>query len=304
MKIPFKSKRQGASESATCLKVRIQYLTLTVSVMLILFLLAGCATMPSDVKLPPVAETSAAEIQEGRFVWIDLLTEDVVAAASFYSRLFGWRAALSEENGEYYLFSLDGKPVAGMTTIENKDTAASESLWLATISVSDVDQQMAAVNSQGGKILEGPLDAVGRGRMVLVSDAADAPVIFLATGGHGPAVMNAAPGQWLWTDLVTQDADRAQAFYKALFGYEVKTVEAGEEHRYVVLKRDGRAVAGLVELDWEGLEDNWLPYFRVADVDQSIAIARDLGGSLVLKSGDVAVLADPTGAAFGIQAHR
>ena len=197
MKIPIKSRRQSTSEKATRLTVRIQYLTLTVSVMLILFVLTGCATMPSDVKLPPVAETSGAEIQEGRFVWIDLLTEDVVAAASFYSRLFGWRAAQSRENGEYYLFTLDGKPVAGMTAMESKDATASESLWLATISVSDVDQGLAAAKAHGGQVLEGPLDAVGRGRMVLVSDAGDAPVVLLAAGGRGPTGWDFPPvGRW------------------------------------------------------------------------------------------------------------
>jgi predicted enzyme related to lactoylglutathione lyase len=35
-----------------------------------------------------------------------------VAAASFYSRLFGWRAAKSDENQEYYLFYLDNKTIA------------------------------------------------------------------------------------------------------------------------------------------------------------------------------------------------
>ena len=62
-------------------------------------------------------------------------------------------------------------------------------------------------------------------------------------------------------------------------------------------------MAGLVELEWEGLEDNWLPYFKVADIDRSIENARSFGGKLILQSGKVAVLADPTGAAFGIQAR-
>ena len=266
-------------------------------------MLAGCGTFTQNVKLPPVAEAPVDQIQDGRFVWIDLLTEDVVAAASFYCQLFGWQAAQSKENREYYLFTRDGKPVAGMTAMESKDADASESLWLATISVSDVDQRVATAKAHGGQVLEGPLDAVGRGRMVLIGDAADAPIILLAAGGRGPTGSKAMPGQWLWIDLVTQDGKRAQNFYTALFGYEATPMEADEEHRYVVLKREGRAAAGLVELDWEGLADNWLPYFRVADLNQSIEAARDLGGSLVLKHGSVAVLADPTGAAFAIQAH-
>jgi predicted enzyme related to lactoylglutathione lyase len=58
-----------------------------------------------------------------------------------------------------------------------------------------------------------------------------------------------------------------------------------------------------VELKWEGLEDNWLPYFKVEDVEQIIEKARQLGGSLVLKAEKVAILSDPTGAAFGVQSH-
>ena len=301
MKFTTQSNLRTVSVRTTHPTIPFHHLRLTVLLILILYLLTGCATIPSGVKLPPVAEAPTGQIQDGRFVWIDLLTEDVVAAASFYSRLFGWRAGKSNENGEYYLFSLDGKPVAGMTALESKDAAASESLWLATISVRNVDKNVATAKAHGGQVLEGPLDAVGRGRMALVSDAADAPIILLAAGGRGPAGSKAMPGQWLWVDLVTQDADRAQIFYMELLGYEAKPVEAGEEHRYILLKREGRAVAGLVELDWEGLEDNWLPYFKVADLDRSIATARESGGSLVLKSGNVAVLADPTGAAFGIQ---
>jgi predicted enzyme related to lactoylglutathione lyase len=265
-------------------------------------LVVGCGALNQQVHLPPVADADNAKTEDGQFVWIDLLTEDTVTAASFYNRLFGWRAGKSNENGEYYLFSIDGKPVAGMTAMESKDAAASESFWLATISVSDVDRSVATAKAHGGQLLEGPLDAAGRGRMALIGDAADAPMILLAAGGRGPAGSNALPGQWLWVDLVTRDANRAQDFYNALFGYEATPMEAGEEHRYILLKREGRAVAGLVELDWEGLKDNWLPYFRVADVDQAIEAARNLGGSLVMKSGNVAVLADPVGAAFGIQA--
>jgi predicted enzyme related to lactoylglutathione lyase len=139
--------------------------------------------------------------------------------------------------------------------------------------------------------------------MALVSDPADAPLILLGAAGDSPVGRKAKIGQWHWIDLITQDGNRARAFYTALFGYQVKPVEAVEDHQYDLFIREKRAVAGLVELQWEGLEDNWLPYFKVADVSRSIEFARKLGGKLILQSGKVAVLADPTGAAFGIQAR-
>jgi len=275
-----------------------------VLVVLALWLATGCGAMHQRVQLPPVADSETGKVKDGHFVWIDLLTEDPVSAAAFYSRLFGWRAARSSENGDYYLFYLDGKPVAGMSATDNKDAAAPESLWLTTISVSDLEQSVAAVKSHGGKVLEGPLDAVGRGSMVLVSDPANAPFILLAASGRGPGGGKSSPGQWLWVDLVALDGKRAQTFYTALFGYEKTPLEDGEGHRYSILKREGRAVAGLVELQWEGLEDNWLPYFKVAELDRSIETARKSGGKLILKSGNVAILTDSTGAAFGIQTSR
>ena len=301
MKTPIKQNHHVNRTQTASLTLLCHHLTLTVLLILTVFLLGGCGTFSQRVHLPPVSGTSTEQIQDGHFVWIDLVTEDVVAASSFYSRLFGWGAAKSDVNEEYYLFYLDGKPVAGMAAIDNKDAAAPESLWLATMSVSDVDKSLASVKTHGGKVLEGPLDAVSRGRMALVSDAADAPFILLGAAGEKPMGSKAKAGQWFWTDLITQDGNRARAFYTSMAGYQVKHVEDGEDHRYDIFKRDGRPVAGIVELQWEGLEDNWLPYFKVADVDRSIENTRNLGGKLILKSGKVAVLADPTGAAFGIQ---
>ena len=292
---------QTKAALSTRLAVPFQRPTLPVLIILMLFLLAGCGAINQSVLLPPVTQTYTAKIHDGHFVWIDLVTEDVVAAASFYSRLFGWRAARSNENEQYYLFYLGSKPVAGMAASENKDTAAPESLWLATISVGDVDTSVASVKANGGMLLGGPLDAVGRGRMALVSDPAEAPFIILGAGSDSPVGRKAKIGQWHWIDLVTQDGNRAKDFYTAVFGFQVKPVEAGKDHQYDLFILDKRAVAGLVELEWEGLEDNWLPHFKVADVDQIIASARNLGGKLILQSGKVAVLTDPTGAAFGIQ---
>jgi predicted enzyme related to lactoylglutathione lyase len=303
MKTPIESYYQANRAQSVCPTVPFYRLALPVLIILTAFFLTGCGAVTQSIHLPPVSETSTGKAQEGRFVWIDLVTEDTVAAASFYSRLFGWRAAKSDEDGEYYLFSLEGKPIAGMTATDSMDAAAPESLWLATIAVSDVDKSLITVKAQGGQVLEGPLDAAGRGRMALVSDPADAPLILLGAVGDSPVGKKAKPGQWHWIDLITQDGNRARAFYTTLFGYQVKPVEVGKEHQYDLFIRNKRAVAGLVELEWEGLEDNWLPYFKVADIDRSIENARSFGGKLILQSGKVAVLADPTGAAFGIQAR-
>ena len=265
-----------------------------------LAVLTGCTALQKNA-LPPVPAPPGANLNSGQLIWVDLITEDIAAAAAFYGRFFGWRAARSNQNEAYYLFFDDNGPVAGMVATDDRDVQAVESLWLLTMAVEDVDRAVAVTKANGGKLLDGPVDVEGRGRTALIGDAGAAPLILLAAAG-GPRPNGAArAGQWLWSDLVTADRQRAKAFYGVLADLRAEPVETGAGHRYEMLKRNDRPLAGIVELQWDGLEDNWLPYFKVTDVDQAIEEAGRMGGQLILRSGDAAVLADPTGAAFGIQ---
>lgn len=284
-------------QSGTC---HLGFIVNLLAAMTAIAIVTGCAA-PQKIALPPVTLSPNIAVHSGRFVWIDLITEDVAAAASFYGRLFEWRAAKSEQNRDYYLFYREDKPIAGMVAADNLDAEKSESLWLLTMSVEKVDQAVTVAKARGGEVLEGPLDVEGRGRMVLISDSGDAPLILLEAAGSDPTDGPVEAGTWLWTDLITGNREQAIVFYTALAGYRVERTETGKDHHHDVFKLHGRPLAGLVEIQRDGLEDNWLPYFKVADIDQSIEYARKLGGRLILRSGDTAVLADPTGAGFGIQ---
>lgn len=303
MKREFKCKR---GKKATTEMVRIEKfggIALLLAAILSLTMLFGCAT-GQGTRLPSITSTSDGKVHAGKFVWIDLLTEDVQKAAEFYDGLFGWRAEPSKEDKSYYVFSKDDKPFGGMTAVDNQDSKVPESLWLLSLSVDNVDRSVAMVKERGGQLLEGPVDAAGRGRMALVSDPAGASLILLRAAGGDPADKKAGIGEWLWTDLFTQNAKSAGEFYSALAGYRKERIKAGKDYQYDVLKRNGKVRAGIVELKWDGLEDNWLPYFKVEDVGPVVQKARRLGGSLILKTEDVAILTDPTGAAFGIQMLR
>jgi predicted enzyme related to lactoylglutathione lyase len=274
---------------------------LLVTAMIAVTILSGCGTF-QRAQLPPIPSTSDAETNTGQFVWIDLLTEDTGVASVFYEALFGWRTAPSKGNKAYYVFSHDGTRIAGMTAVDNKDGEVVESWWLLSLSVDDVDQSVAVAQERGGKLLEGPVDDAGRGRMALVSDPGGAPLILLHAVGGEPGDEKAAYGTWVWTDLFTRDAKAAERFYSPLIGIQKKQLDTGKGNRYSVFIRDGKAHAGLVELRWDELRDNWLPYVKVEDVKSTINRALELGGNLIVQKGDVAILVDPTGAVFGVQA--
>ena len=63
----------------------------------------GCTSMPPR-ELPPLTPEPTTHMLPGKFVWIDLITQDVAAAQSFYGELFGW----TFREGRRYSEILDG----------------------------------------------------------------------------------------------------------------------------------------------------------------------------------------------------
>jgi len=276
---------------------------LTAIFLLGLLIMNGCALM-QGARLPPISPTPTGQHQIGKFVWFDLLTEDVQEAQKFYKGLFGWRFAAAEQTPDYTVIYSGGKPIGGIASYENKDPKVLESIWLATLSVEDVDRAASIVKARGGQVMDGPLDVKGRGRMAVVRDPEGAELVLIRAAGGDPVDAAIKSGEWLWVDLFTGDAKKANEFYGALAGYTAQTVKTEGDHAYHLLRRGGRVYAGVVELRWKEVEPNWLPYIRVDDLKAAIGRAEKLGGILLLRVGSVAVLEDPTGGVFGIQEFR
>ena len=263
--------------------------------------LAACLLCACSPSLPPVTDSPTGQVQAGRFVWYDLLSEDPAAAEDFYAAVFGWSF---EDSGtaDYRLIRSDGVAIAGIGPADNRQSEFTESRWLATVSVADVDQAAARVREGGGEVLVEPVDVRGRGRLAVVRDPRGAVLVLLrAEGGDPPEGGARPPGRFIWTDLWTDDAAAARNFYGAVIGYQARSHEVGRRHRFEILGRDGRARAGLVVVDLEGIDSSWLPYVRVADVAGTVRQARSQGATVLLERPDLAVLIDPTGAAVGVQ---
>jgi predicted enzyme related to lactoylglutathione lyase len=264
--------------------------------------LQGCASMKTQ-PLPPITAEPTNTYHEGKVVWHDLLTEDIAVAKSFYSGLFGWEIRPSEASSDYLVILNNAKPIGGMTLHINPDPAVFESIWLITLSVKDVDDAISTTQRLKGKVLDGPFDAKGRGRMVIVEDPLGAPLVLLRSSTGDPSDGQPVLGEWLWTDFFTRDIEKTRAFYNALVGYEFRDLRTEDEHSYHLFSKGKHPRAGLVVHAWETVEANWLPYVAVENIDAAIERARTLGGKLIVQKGDVAILMDPSGAAFGIQSR-
>lgn len=125
------------------------------------------------------------------------------------------------------------------------------------------------------------------------------------------------PGTFSWVELGTTDPDAAKAFYAELFGWEAEDQPIPEEAGggvYTLLRIDGDAVAGLSAQPEQqrqaGVPPNWFSYVTAADTNAAAAQAAKLGGAVhagpfdVMQNGRMAVIADPTGAMFGMWQPR
>src|SRR5580765_8497591 len=72
-------------------------------------LAVGCVGLTPSVAaepptLPPLTTVSGSPRLPGKFVWADLVTDDVAAAQKFYGGLFGWTF---QDAGEYVIAAND-----------------------------------------------------------------------------------------------------------------------------------------------------------------------------------------------------
>jgi predicted enzyme related to lactoylglutathione lyase len=252
---------------------------------------SACAVSPLP-RVPPVTKEPTRLVKAGKFVWFDLVTQDVARAKSFYGALFGW----TFQDGDRYTPVLnDGVPIAGLVPARDPERGSE---WVGNLSVADVDRAAALMSERGGAIEREPIDAPDRGRIAVVSDSEGALLLLVRAAGGDPPDADPTLGGWLWNELWTHDVDTAMDLYSTLAGYEREIVEF-RDHPYHVLRDADARRAGVVEAPPE-VNPLWLPYVRVEDADVTAARAADLGARIVMQDERTAILVDPTGAAIGI----
>ena len=264
--------------------------------------LCGCAA----TAVPPISETPTALVEPGRLVWIDLLTHDVERARTFYEGVFGWDVQTTPDPGYRQILS-HGRPVGGIFDHQPRDPKVSETQWLMSMSVEDVDAAAATTRAAGGRVLVGPANLPGRGRHVVVSDPSGATLVLLRASGGDPREVEVRDGEWWFGELWTRDIDAAARFYRDLAALEAKVLRDDDGDEYVVLGSQGKARAGVALLRWPDVLPNWLPYIRVGDVSLTLERIEAAGGATLLAPapdfyrGRVAIVSDPTGGVFAIQ---
>jgi uncharacterized protein len=228
----------------------------------------------------------------GGFGWVDLLTDDVKSAREFYPALFGWEAVdLDLGQGPAYTFlHLDGVPVAGLgRQPAGIGQGRLPPRWNAYVVVDDLDATLNRVGAAGGTMAVGPTNAVGRGRIAVLSDPDGVPLGLFEPGDLAGSGRWGAPGAPAWVELHTHGGDGATAFYSELFGWRWER-HPGTGYCTASLEGLGPA-AGAIEIP-EGVAPDspsqWVVHFGVTDCAGALARAEELGGTVFLPAMEVA----------------
>jgi len=238
-----------------------------------LLLGAACATQPDLPRLPPVSREATQVVRPGKFVWGDLISQDVAASKAFYGKLFGWTFS---NGGRYTTVFNQGVPIAGMV-VARDPTRGTE--WIGNLSVADVDRASSLFSQH-------------------VSDASGAALLLVRATGGDPPDAHPVIGGWLWWELWTHEVDDAADLLMDVAGYQRETVDLRDEPYSVLGDRKVRR-AGIVEAPPE-VQPTWLPYFRVADTPATVDQAVALGARLIVQNDRTAILVDPNRAEFAV----
>jgi predicted enzyme related to lactoylglutathione lyase len=244
----------------------------------------------------------------GKFVWHDLITDDVAAARRFYGGLFGWTFAdtTHPNGGDYVLIAASGRYLGGIVQLDDPEDSE-YSRWLGYLSVADVDDAVGRTSAAGGRAVAGPTDLPRIGRAAAVQDPQGAVLGLLRSDvGDPDDSMPPAHGQVVWNELLAADPGSIADYYVSIgeFRAETRARRGGE---YTVLWAQGRERAGIMRRPGEDVDPLWLTHFAVADPAAAAARVAELGGSVLLapsedlREGSLAVVTDPTGAILALQ---
>jgi predicted enzyme related to lactoylglutathione lyase len=268
--------------------------------------LAASCTTPAGKRLADVPLSDDPLF--GKFVWHDLITDDVQAATAFYGGLLGWtfEETTHPGGGDYTVVFSGERLVAGGVALDDP-ADADYSRWLGYLSVQDVDAAVGATRSAGGSAVAGPLDLPNVGRAAAIQDPQGAVVGLIRSDlGDPDDSLAPQPGVVVWNEMLASDDAAAAAFYAAIGGLQVR-----EESRpggvYRVLSAQGKDRSAVMQRPNDDIEPFWLTHFAVGNVAEAAERAEALGGEVLLgpdpelRDGTIALVVDPTGAVLALQ---
>jgi len=259
--------------------------------------------------------------------WVDANEPQPEQSLPFYRDLFGWEfedMMPQGSDGHYFIGRIRGGDAAAIGSMPEGSPPLAR--WNTYVSVDSADETAVKARAAGGTVLSEPFDVMEAGRMAVIADREGAAFCVWQAGNHKGARVVNEHGSLNFNGLATRNQKEAEAFYGAVFGWEVLTMPNGVmwtlpaygdhlEAQSPGLRQqmaqmgapDGfiDVVATLTPIAGDDTETpvQWSVTFAVDDAEETAVKAKVLGGDVVSGPVDapwtrLAVLKDPQGAVF------
>jgi uncharacterized protein len=249
----------------------------------------------------------------GRFVWYELHTTDVAAAAAFYTEVVGWgRRDASLSGRDYSVFTAGAASVSGLMTLSDEARQRGATpCWIGYVGVNDVDAVAEQTKALGGAVQFPPTDIPEVSRFSVIADPQTA-MLALVKWQHPeqqqPAEMG-KPGRVGWHELLAADWEKVFAFYGALFDWRKAHADAGPMGTYQLFSVGGHTIGGMFTKPPMVAAPFWLYYFDVPDIDAAAERVKACGGEIIegpgaVPGGWILRCIDPQGAMFALMGTR
>ena len=250
---------------------------------------------------------------QGQFGWVELMTEDVGAAAKFYGALLGFEARDAGGAMDYQILHKNGVGFGGMMKMPAVAKAGGMlPCWLGYVMVDDIETSLVAAKAAGGRSYTDIVTVPDMLRFIAVSDPHGAPFYLMQPMGSPPSEGMPKPGEQGtvgWRELLAGDLASDFAFYSGLFGWKKTEVHDMGPMGPYQLWAAGEQTGGMMTKPKESPRPLWNYYFNVDTLDAAVARAKDAGGKIVngpmqVPGGQwVAQGFDPQGAFFCLVAN-
>jgi hypothetical protein len=180
--------------------------------------------------------------------------------------------------------------------------------WMLYIATDNVEESTRLAGELGAKVLNGPFDVGGSGRMSVIQDPTGAHFC-LWQGKETPGIGIAGENNtFCWADLNTRDRTGAKKFYSALLGWDFQPGPDKDDSTYLHIQNGPQMIGGMPPSEHLPPEapPHWLLYYLTDDCAATTAKATGLGASLCVPpmeiegAGSMSILNDPQGAGFAL----
>jgi predicted enzyme related to lactoylglutathione lyase len=190
----------------------------------------------------------------------------------------------------------------------NQPEFASPDNWATYFHTADIDATVAATTAAGGVVCVQPMEVPAKGYMGVATDPSGAPFGLWQPLEHRGFEVIGEAGSPVWHQLTSRDYRAALDFYRAVLGWRTEQVGDTDEFRYTTAWFGDQQLLGVMDgaaFLPEGVPSQWTIFFGAEDVDKTLQVITDNGGSVLRGAEDtpygrLAAAADPMGVNFNL----